>query len=203
MHYHSRGQESIIEKIIYLFSKLPGLGPRSARRVVLHLLQDPEIRLKSLLTLLSEAAEQITKCNECGNIDIISPCNICNDHKRINHTIAVVESVADLWAIERSGFFTGKYHVLGGTVSTLTTGGDPLRLAQLMSKVKERNVEELIVATNSTLDGQTTAFYLTEYFKEVNILVSRLASGIPMGGELEYLDEGTLGAAFSLRKPLE
>jgi recombination protein RecR len=191
-----------IEQLIYLVSKLPGLGQRSARRIVLHLLQDPEVRLRSMIEVMSSVEQNVSSCYSCGNLSNVAPCEICTDFSRDNSTLAIVETVADLWAMERSGIFKGQYHVLGGTLSAVR-GMSPelLRLPQLMQRSEEIGVEEIIIATNSTIEGQTTAFFITEYFKGRNIHISRLASGIPVGGELDYLDDGTLSAAFSLRQP--
>jgi recombination protein RecR len=190
-----------IEELIYLFSKLPGLGQRSSRRIVLHLLQDKEIRLKSLLESLQKTAGAINKCEICSNIDLKHICNICASSLRDDKTIAIVETVAELWALERSGNFKGKYHVLG---SALSAGNNQnpieLRLPELLERCKMDNVSEIIIATNSTMPGQTTAYFITEYFKNSGVKISRLASGIPIGGELEYLDEGTLTAALNLRQ---
>ncbi len=191
-------QDNEINKLIYLFSKLPGLGQRSARRIVLHLLQDPEIRLKGLISLLQITSEKITTCTSCGNLDNHSPCEICMDTARMKDVIAVV---ADLWAMERSGIYNGYYHVLGGALSAARgISPDSLRLPTLLKRCMDNDVQEIIIATNSTVDGQTTAFFITEYFKDYKFHISRLASGIPVGGELDYLDEGTLSAAFSLRQ---
>jgi len=194
--------QSEIEKLIYLFSKLPGLGIRSARRIVLHMLQDPDVRLGNLVDMLIHTKDKIKNCKDCGNLDISSPCSICLDDTRMKDVVAVVESVADLWAMERSGVFRGYYHVLGGALSAAKgTSPESLRLPALMDRCMKYDVQELIIATNSTTEGQTTAFYITEYMKDLNIHITRLASGIPIGGELDYLDEGTLSAAFSLRQP--
>ena len=194
-------QDNEINKLIYLFSKLPGLGQRSARRIVLHLLQDPDVRLKGLIELLQTTSEKITTCISCGNLDNHSPCAICMDTARMKDVIAVVETVADLWAMERSGIYNGYYHVLGGALSAARgISPDSLRLPALLKRCMDNDVQEIILATNSTVDGQTTAFFITEYFKDYKFHISRLASGIPVGGELDYLDEGTLSAAFSLRQ---
>ncbi len=191
-----------IEQLIYLFSKLPGLGQRSARRIALHLLQDPEVRIDSFIHTLSSARKNISSCYVCGNLDTTLPCKICADTARDNSTIAIVETVADLWAMERSNIFKGRYHVLGGSLSA-ARGISPelLRLDHMLRRCSELGVEEVIIATNSTIEGQTTAFFITEYFKGQNFHISRLASGIPIGGELDYLDDGTLSAAFALRQP--
>jgi recombination protein RecR len=194
--------ENEIDKLIYLFSKLPGLGSRSARRVVLHLLQDPTIRLRGLISLLQEVENKILQCEICGNLDSSSPCNICSDNNRIKTVIAIVETVADLWAMERSSIYKGYYHVLGGSLNAARgTSPELLRLPALLKRCMNLQVEEVIIATNATVEGQTTAFFITEYLKDCNFQISRLASGIPIGGELDYLDEGTLSAAFTLRQP--
>lgn len=188
------------EQLIYLFSKLPGLGTRSARRIVLHLLQDKELRLKGLIEGLEDAASKINNCQICGNIDYSDICSICADESRNDNIIAVVETVSELWAIERSDVFRGKYHVLGNTISeTNNRNPSELKLPSLRERCLQSNTEELIIATNATLEGQTTAYFITEYFKDHPIKISRLASGIPVGGELDYLDEGTLSAALESR----
>lgn len=192
------------DQLVYLFSRLPGLGARSARRIVLHLLQDKDLRLKGLIEGLQDAANKINICDICNNIDYNRKCRICLDDKRNDKIIAIVETVAELWAIERIGYFTGKYHVLGGTLSASSgRSHEGLKLPQLLSRCKEQQTHELIIATNSTLDGQTTAYFITEYFKNHPVKISRLASGIPIGGELDYLDEGTLQAALESRKIFE
>jgi recombination protein RecR len=193
-----------IEQLIYLFSKLPGLGIRSARRIVLHLLEDPEIRLRSFIEVFLKAESQISVCTSCGNLDTITPCKICSSSLRDFSSIAVVETVADLWAMERSNIFRGQYHVLGGVLSAARgMSPDFLRLPHLLQRCKDLHVKEIIIATNSTMEGQTTAFFITEYFKDQGFYISRLASGIPIGGELDYLDDGTLSAAFALRQQFD
>ncbi|MDF2965268.1 MAG: recR [Rickettsiaceae bacterium] len=193
-----------IDQLIYIFSKLPGLGPRSARRLVLHLLKDKENRMQSLIHSLSDAYNKITECEVCRNLDVVSPCKICCNSERNKEIIAIVETVADLWAIERSNMFKGIYHVLGGALSA-GQGNTPteLGLQQLKTRIEQGNIQEVIIATNSTLEGQTTAFFITDFLKDLNIKISRLGSGIPMGGELDYLDEGTLTAAFASRHLFE
>ncbi len=189
------------DQLIYLFSKLPGLGTRSARRIVLHLLQDKELRLKGLIEGLEDAANKINICNSCGNVDYSEICGICSDESRSDSLITIVETVAELWALERSGTFRGRYHVLGSNLAN-SANKDPasLKLPALLERCKNNGTKEIIIATNATLDGQTTAYFITEFFKDVPIKISRLASGIPIGGELDYLDEGTLTAAFENRK---
>lgn len=188
------------DQLIYLFSKLPGLGTRSARRIVLHLLQDKELRLKGLIEGLEDAANKINICNLCGNVDYAEICGICSDESRSDSLITIVETVAELWALERSETFRGKYHVLGNNLANANKDPASLGLPNLLERCKSNNTKELIIATNSTLDGQTTAYFITEFFKDVPVKISRLASGIPIGGELDYLDEGTLTAAFESRK---
>lgn len=189
------------DQLIYLFSKLPGLGTRSARRIVLHLLQDKELRLNGLIEGLELAASKINVCKSCGNIDYAEICGICLDKSRSDSLITIVETVAELWALERSETFRGRYHVLGTNINnSVIKNPEALKLPELMDRCKKNNAKELIIATNSTLDGQTTAYFITEFFKDFPIIISRLASGIPMGGELDYLDEGTLTAAFESRK---
>lgn len=189
------------DQLIYLFSKLPGLGTRSARRIVLHLLQDKELRLKGLIEGLEDAANKINICNLCGNVDYSEICGICMDKTRSDALIAIVETVAELWALERSDTFRGRYHVLGNNLSDSSTRNpESLKLHKLLERCINNKTEEIIIATNSTLDGQTTAYFITEFFKSTPVKISRLASGIPIGGELDYLDEGTLTAAFESRK---
>lgn len=188
-----------LDELIYLFSKLPGLGTRSARRIVLHLLQDKSIRLQGLIDGLQLASDKINQCIICDNLDYTELCHICADEARNDETIAVVETVAELWAIERSGCFAGRYHVLGSPSNSSSRTPEALKLQRLFARCKDNKTKELILATNSTLEGQTTAFYITEYFKDLNLNVTRLASGIPIGGELDYLDEGTLSAAIEKR----
>jgi recombination protein RecR len=193
--------ESDIEKLIYLLGKLPGLGKRSARRAVLHLVKNKEGLMRPLGTTLNAAIESIKICESCGNVDSFSPCNICVDHKRSVEQICVVEEVSDLWAIERSNMFRGTYHVLGGTLSAMDgRGPDDLNIEKLVQKSSNENVKEVILATNATVEGQTTAHYIMERLKHLNIEISQIAHGIPIGGELEYLDDGTLGTALKARR---
>jgi len=193
-------QTTGLDQLIYLFSKLPGLGTRSARRIVLHLLQDKDLRLKGLIEGLEEASNKINNCNLCGNVEYSDICGICADESRSSNIIAVVETVAELWAIERSDMFHGKYHVLGNVISKINNRNpSDLRLPALLERCIQNNTEELIIATNATIEGQTTAYFISEYFKNHPIKISRLASGIPIGGELDYLDEGTLSAALESR----
>lgn len=193
-----------IDQLIYLFSKLPGLGNRSARRIVLYLLQDKDVRLKTLINNLIEIDKKIVKCEICSNIDTENICHICSSEYRDKSVIAIVETVAELWAMERSGNFKGLYHVLGHNLSAASRQNPSIfRLPELLDRCFKENIQEVIIATNSTLEGQTTAYFITEYLKEHPAKISRLASGIPIGGELDYLDEGTLSAAINLRQPFE
>jgi recombination protein RecR len=191
---------SEIERLIQLLAKLPGLGPRSARRAALALLKKRDTLLEPLADSLREAANAILTCENCGNLDTASPCAICSDTRRDSHILCVVQDVADLWALERAGVFRGRYHVLGGALSALD-GVTPERLnvAQLLERVKH-GVDEVILAMNATVEGQTTAHYLMDLLGEMK--VTRLAHGVPVGGELDYLDEGTLSAAFKARRAL-
>lgn len=189
-----------LDRLIYVFSKLPGLGLRSARRIVLHLLEDPDIRMRGLLDCMNYTLENAKIC-DCGNIDISHVCKVCGDIGRDIQTIAIVETISDLWAIERSGIFRGTYHVLGGTLSAkLDLTPEKLRLNLLAQKIVKLNITEVIIATNTTVEGQTTAFFIMDYLKYLNCKISRLASGMPIGGEIDYLDEGTLATAIKLRQ---
>jgi recombination protein RecR len=191
-----------IERLIQLLSKVPGLGPRSARRAVLHLIKNREKLLVPLAAALEDAQAKVTTCSDCGNIDSVDPCMVCNDPRRDRSMIVVVEEVGDLWALERAGAWSGLYHVLGGTLSAL--GGvrpEDLSIAQLIDRIGDGSVKEVVLATNATIEGQTTAHYITERLKEKNIAASRLAHGVPVGGELDYLDEGTLTQAIKARRP--
>jgi len=189
-----------IERLIQLLGRLPGLGPRSARRVALHLLKKRETLMQPLSTALADAARAIRPCSICGNLDTTDPCSICVDPKRDATLLCVVEDVGDLWALERGRIFPGRYHVLGGTLSALDgVGPEELNIAALVQRVGAGEVREVIVATNATVDGQTTAHYITDLLQEANVKVTRLAHGVPVGGELDYLDEGTLSAAMRQR----
>lgn len=191
-----------IERLIQLLAKLPGLGPRSARRAALHLLKRRDALLEPLATALAEAARHVRACSRCGNIDTTDPCAICADSRRDAGTLCVVEEVADLWALERTTAFKGRYHVLGGTLSALDgIGPDQLNIPRLIQRAKEEGVKEVILATNATVDGQTTAHYITDRLAPLGVTVTRLAHGVPVGGELDYLDDGTLSAALKARRP--
>ena len=190
-----------VERLASLLAKLPGLGSRSARRAVLHLLKQPDTLLKPLARAMEEAADATRTCSVCGNLDTSDPCAVCRDPRRDRSILCVVEEVGDLWALERAGVFGGLYHVLGGTLSALDgVGPEDLRIAQLVTRARAEEVQEVILATNATVDGQTTAHYVTDRLEGANVKVSRLALGVPVGGELDYLDEGTLGAALKARR---
>ncbi len=192
-----------IDRLIQLLGRLPGLGPRSARRAALHLLKRRESLLQPLAAALSDAADKVVACSTCGNLDTVDPCAICRDPRRDPSMICVVEEVADLWALERTKFFNGRYHVLGGTLSALDgIGPEDLNIAALIGRAAEPVVKEVIIATNATVDGQTTAHYLTDRLADCNVSATRLAYGVPVGGELDYLDDGTLSAALKARRAL-
>ena len=189
-----------IEKLIQLLARLPGLGPRSARRAALHLIRKREELLAPLSDAMRVARERIVTCAACGNIDTSDPCTICRDNRRDPTVLVVVETVGDLWALERAGVVRGRYHVLGGTLSPLDgVGPDDLNLAGLVDRLAGAGVEEVILAVGATVDGQTTAHYVTDLLSHLDIKVTRLAHGVPVGGELDYLDEGTLAAALRAR----
>ena len=195
--------ENQIDSLIQLLAKLPGLGPRSARRAVLHLMKRRESLLVPLTKALEDAGENLTTCSTCGNIDTRDPCGVCRNPKRNDALICVVEDVADLWAMERTPAFKGRFHVLGGTLSALDgIGPEDLNIPNLLMRAKGDQVQEVILATNATVDGQTTAHYIAERLSDCNVKVSGLAHGVPVGGELDYLDEGTLSAALKARHPV-
>lgn len=193
---------SDLDTLIDLMARLPGLGPRSARRAVLHLIR----KRSQLLTPLSDAMQEVAitarECLNCGNVGTSDICEICSDDKRATGEICVVEDVADLWAMERAGVFKGRYHVLGGTLSALDNiGPEDLSIPRLIDRITSENVSEVILALNATVDGQTTAHYIADQIED-RVTLSSLAQGVPIGGELDYLDEGTISAALNARKPL-
>tara|TARA_R110002020_G_scaffold15143_2_gene53790 strand:- start:1913 stop:2515 length:603 start_codon:yes stop_codon:yes gene_type:complete len=191
-----------IERLIQLLAKLPGLGPRSARRAALSLVKKRETLLVPLAAALTEVADAVKVCSTCGNIDTADPCSVCTDPRRDRSLIVVVEDVADLWALERAAAVSAQYHVLGGTLSALDgVGPDALRIPRLIERAHADEVREIILAVNATVEGQTTAHYLMEQLEGLGVSVTRLASGVPIGGELDYLDEGTLSAAMRQRRP--
>jgi len=192
-----------IERLINYLSKLPGLGPRSARRAALYLLKRREALMLPLLKALESAAENIQPCATCGNLDTEDPCVICANLERDGSVICVVEEVADLWALERTHSFGGRYHILGGLLSALDgIGPEDLNLAALISRAGAPEVQEIILAMSATVDGQTTAHFVTDQLKDQGVTITRLAHGVPIGGELDYLDDGTLSAALKARRPL-
>ncbi len=189
-----------IERLIQLLARLPGLGPRSARRAALFLIKKREALMAPLAAALQTAMDKIEICKVCGNIDTQNPCAVCTDVRRDPSIIVVVAEVADLWALERANAVNGRYHVLGGTLSPLDgIGPQDLSIDALISRVHAEPVQEVILALNATVDGQTTAHYITELLQDATVKVTRLAHGVPVGGELDYLDEGTLSAAIKQR----
>jgi recombination protein RecR len=191
-----------IERLIQLLAKLPGLGPRSARRAALHLIKHRDKLLEPLSAALADAADKVAVCARCGNVDTINPCSICVDPRRDQAAVCVVEEVGDLWALERAQAWTGLYHVLGGTLSAMEgVRPEDLAIDRLIERAAAGGVREVVLATNATVEGQTTAHYITERLKGLGVSTSRLAHGVPVGGELDYLDEGTLTAAMRARRP--
>jgi recombination protein RecR len=193
-----------VERLIGLLAKLPGMGPRSARRATLRLLQEPETRMVPLAAALEEAARTVRRCSLCGNLDSRDPCAICADPHRDRSTICVVEGVSDLWALERAGVHRGLYHVLGGTLSALGgVGPDDLSLRPLLARIEAGGVAEVILALGATVDGAATAHWLSDRLRPLRVIVTRLAHGVPIGGALDVLDEGTLAAALRARRPAQ
>jgi recombination protein RecR len=192
-----------IETLAQALSRLPGLGPRSARRAVLHLLKKRETALVPLLRALENVSERLSTCDQCGNVDTSNPCSVCNDPRREGRMLCVVEDVADLWALERSRLFPGKFHVLGGRLSALDgVRPEDLNIASLLSRVEVGGIDEVVLAMNATLEGQTTAHYIAERLENMPIRLTQLAHGLPVGGELDYLDDGTLAQALRARRPV-
>jgi recombination protein RecR len=191
-----------IEALIQMMARLPGLGPRSARRAVLHMIRKRGLLLGPLAELMTRVARDARECLNCGNIGTQDICDICQDNRRNNGLLCVVEDVSDLWAMERAGVFKGRYHVLGGTLSALDqVGPEELRIPKLSARVDSEEITEVILALNATIDGQTTAHYIADQL-EGRVSLTSLAQGVPIGGELDYLDEGTITAAMNARKPL-
>ena len=198
----SDNQTSEIEILIALMAKLPGLGPRSARRAVLHLIRKRALLLTPLADVMTEVAASARECLNCGNVGTDDICPICQDEARANGELCVVEDVADLWAMERAGVFKGRYHVLGGTLSALDAiGPEELRIPRLADRVGAESVREVILALNATIDGQTTAHYIADQLQG-QVRLTSLAQGVPIGGELDYLDDGTISAALRARKEI-
>src|SRR5271166_3102843 len=191
-----------IERLIQLLARLPGLGPRSARRAALHLIKKRDLLMAPLAAALQSAMEKIAICRICGNLDTQNPCAVCSDPRRDSSIIVVVADVADLWALERARAVDARYHVLGGTLSPLDgVGPQDLAIDALIARAQDPAITELVLALNATVDGQTTAHYITDLLDGTNVKVTRLAHGVPVGGELDYLDEGTLAAAIRQRTP--
>ena len=194
---------SEIEKLIISISKLPGLGQRSAQRIALHLLKHKDRSLYPLINALNIAKSKIINCLKCGNIDTINPCSICQDKKRDEESICVVEDISDLWTFERTGFYKGLYHVLGGALSALDgIGLKELSIDQLIQRLQEKKIKEIILALSATTEGQTTSHVIFEKIESFPVKVTQLAQGVPIGGEVHYLDENTLNAAFQARKTI-
>lgn len=192
-----------IERLVQLLARLPGLGPRSARRAALHLIRKREEVLGPLAEAMRLAYERIKTCSICGNIDTSDPCAICQDGRRDGGLLVVVETVSDLWALERARLLSARYHVLGGVLSPLDgVGPDDLKIGRLLDRLREADVREVILALNATVDGQTTAHYVADLLAPLGVKTTRLAHGVPVGGELDYLDEGTLAAALERRTAL-
>ena len=190
-----------LDRIIHLLAKLPGLGPRSARRAALHLLKRRDTLMRPLAESLSLAADKVVACTECGNLDTIDPCGICRDPRRDRTRICVVKEVGDLWALERAGVFQGRYHVTGGLLSALDgVGPEELNIDGLAARAEPPEVVEVILAMDATVDGQTTAHYIVDRLAGCGVEISRLARGVPVGGELDYLDDGTLAQALKARR---
>ena len=192
-----------IERLIQLLARVPGLGPRSARRAALHMIKKKEQLLGPLAAAMSEANERVGLCSVCGNADTSDPCTICSDPTRDQSVIIVVEDVSDLWALERAAAMNAAYHVLGGTLSPLDgVGPDDLNISGLVDRVSAGGVREILIAVNATVEGQTTAHYIIDQLAGFDAKITRLAHGVPVGGELDYLDEGTLAQALRARRPL-
>jgi recombination protein RecR len=192
-----------IEVLTQALARLPGLGPRSARRAVLHLMKKREAALEPLLVALQAVSETLSTCSTCGNVDTSDPCTICRDPRRDDKMLCVVEEVADLWALDRSRLFPGRYHVLGGRLSALDgVRPEDLTLDALLRRLSAGGIDEVVLAMNATLEGQTTAHYLAERLENFPLRITQLAHGLPVGGELDYLDEGTLAQALRARRPV-
>ncbi len=192
-----------IERLSSALARLPGLGPRSARRAVLWLVKNREAALPALLEALTAVSQTLVECDTCGNVDTTNPCGICADPKRDERSLCVVEDVADVWALDRARLFAGRYHVLGGRLSALDgIGPEDLAIDTLLARVSGGAVDEVVLAMNATLEGQTTAHYLAERLEPLALRITQLAHGLPVGGELDYLDEGTLAQALRARRPI-
>lgn len=203
MKFPNRKGENEVETLIAIMAKLPGLGPRSARRAVIRMLEKKEVILEPLTNILNLVTEKIKDCNQCGNFSVDTICNICSDNSRNKKVLCIVQDVADLWAMERSQIFDGLYHVLGNYSSTyIGINVEELEIKKISSRIEKNEVTEIILALDATIHGQTTANYIIEKLKKTQVNFSSLAHGVPIGGELDYLDDGTIRAAFSARKPI-
>jgi recombination protein RecR len=190
-----------IQHLIQSLSRLPGLGPRSGRRIALHLIKNKNNLFSTLVSTMTEALNAITICTICGNFDTVNPCSLCKELHRDANVLCIVQDVADLWALERTGVYKGLYHVLGGALSALDgVTPEDLNLPHLMQRIKQQEVKEVILALNSTVEGQTTAHYIRDLLQDSRVIISALAQGVPLGGELDYLDEGTLTTALLSRR---
>tara|TARA_Y100000590_G_scaffold364139_1_gene422312 strand:- start:67041 stop:67646 length:606 start_codon:yes stop_codon:yes gene_type:complete len=193
-----------IENLVRILSKLPGLGPRSGRRAALEIIKKRDQFLRPLKDSLIDISEKIVRCEECNNIDVQSPCHICSDNTRDLSILCVVEEISDLWALERSGAIKGRYYVLGGVLNALDgIGPDELNIDKLVNKIRNKTISEVILALNATIDGQTTMHYISDLIRENEVKITKLAHGIPIGGELDYLDDGTLNQAILSRSDAE
>ena len=197
-------QNSAIDKLISEISKLPGIGRRSAQRIALYLLKNKDRSFISLMKTFETSFKTIIECSECGNLDTVDPCNICTNHNRDRSSICIIEDVSDLWTFERIGFFRGKYHVLGGSLSAINgIGTNELKINKLLSRIESQKVREVVLALSTTLEGQTTSHVIADKLEKFeDLIVTRLAQGIPIGGEVHYLDENTLNTAFQSRKKI-
>ena len=197
-------ESAAIEKLITDISKLPGLGRRSAQRIALYLLKNKDYSLLPLIQTLKYSHEKIIECKICGNVDMVDPCNICSNSKRDLNSICIIEDVSDLWTFERIGFYKGLYHVLGGSLSAINgIGTEELSIQKLIKRIEKGNIKEVILALSTTMEGQTTSHVISDKLNDYkNIIVTRLAQGIPIGGEVHYLDENTLNTAFQSRKKI-
>ena len=195
---------SSLGELINIFSKLPSLGPRSARRIVLYLLKNKEKIIPTLMSTIENVKSELSYCHLCGNVDVINPCNICDDDKRKNGKLCIVEDIGDLWAIEKSKAFNGTYHVLGGVLSAMDgVGPDQLNIVSLLKRLESGSVKEVIIATNATTEGQITGQYIADECSKFQILITKLAQGIPIGGELDLLDYNTMSTAFTSRSEIK
>ena len=195
---------SSLGELINIFSKLPSLGPRSARRIVLYLLKNKEKIIPTLMTTIENVKSELSYCHLCGNVDVVNPCNICADDKRKNGKLCIVEDIGDLWAIEKSKAFNGTYHVLGGVLSAMDgVGPDQLNIVSLLKRLESGSIKEVIIATNATTEGQITGQYIADECSKFQILITRLAQGIPIGGELDLLDYNTMSTAFTSRSEIK